>query len=68
MLQAGAAAYVSKDDGPEEVFRAMRAVHAGAVALSPDVAADIATRLLEESNRVETLETTSQRSATSSSP
>jgi signal transduction histidine kinase len=58
MLRAGAAAYVSKDDGPEEVFRAMRAVHAGPVALSPDVAADIATRLLEESNRVETLETT----------
>ena len=54
MLQAGAAAYVSKDDGAEEVFRAMRAVHAGPVALSPDVAADIATRLLEESNRVET--------------
>ena len=58
MLQAGAAAYVSKEDGPEEVFRAMRAVHAGPVALSPDVAADIATRLLDESNRVETLETT----------
>ena len=58
MLQAGAAAYVSKEDGPEEVFRAMRAVHAGPVALSADVAADIATRLLEESNRVETLETT----------
>ena len=58
MLQAGAAAYVSKEDGPEEVFRAMRAVHAGPVALSPGVAADIATRLLDESNRVETLETT----------
>ena len=58
MLQAGAAAYVSKQDGAEEVFRAMRAVHAGPVALSPDVAADIATRLLDESNRVETLETT----------
>ncbi len=42
MLQAGAAAYVSKDEGPDGVFRAMRAVHAGPVALSPRVAGDLA--------------------------
>ncbi|MGA9160427.1 MAG: ATP-binding protein [Actinomycetota bacterium] len=58
MLQAGAAAYVSKDEGPDAVFRAMRAVHAGPVALSPRVAGDIATRLLDEERRVATLETT----------
>ena len=58
MLQAGAAAYVSKDDGADGVFRAMRAVHAGPVALSPRVAGDLATRLLEETRQVATLETT----------
>ena len=58
MLQAGAAAYVSKDEGPHGVFRAMRAVHAGPVALSPRVACDIATRLLDEERQVATLETT----------
>jgi signal transduction histidine kinase len=58
MLRAGAAAFVSKDAGAEGVFRAMRAVHAGAVALSPDVAGEVATRLLDEASRVERLETT----------
>lgn len=58
MLEAGAAACVSKDEGPEGVFRAMRAVHAGPVALSPDIAADVANRMLEEASRVENLETT----------
>ena len=58
MLDAGAAACVSKDEGPEGVFRAMRAVHAGPVALSPDLAADVANRMLEEASRVESLETT----------
>jgi len=58
MLQAGAAAFVSRDDGAEGVFRAMRAVHAGPVALSPDVAGDVATRLLDQAGRVERLETT----------
>jgi two-component system sensor histidine kinase VicK len=58
MLQAGAAAFVSKDEGAEGVFRAMRGVHAGPVALGPDVAGDLATRLLEEASRVERLETT----------
>ena len=51
MLQAGAAAFVSKDEGAEGVFRAMRGVHAGPVALGPDVAGDLATRLLEEASR-----------------
>jgi DNA-binding NarL/FixJ family response regulator len=32
MLQAGAAAFVSKDEGAEGVLRALRAVHAGPVA------------------------------------
>ena len=58
MLQAGAAAYVSKDEGAEGVFRAMRAVHAGPVALSPRVAEEVASRLLEETERVTMLETT----------
>ena len=58
MLQAGAAAYVSRDEGADGVFRAMRAVHAGPVALSPRVAGDIATRLLDEERQVATLETT----------
>jgi signal transduction histidine kinase len=58
MLQAGAAACVSKDDGADGVFRAMRVVHAGPVALSPQVAGDIASRLLEETDRVTMLETT----------
>jgi signal transduction histidine kinase len=58
MLQAGAAAYVARDEGAEGVFRAMRAVHAGPVALSAGLASDLATRLLEEASRVETLETT----------
>ena len=58
MLQAGAAAYVSKDDGADGVFRAMRAVHAGPVALSPQVAGEVASRLLEETERVTMLETT----------
>ena len=58
MLEAGAAACVSKGEGPEGVFRAMRAVHAGPVALSPDIAADLANRMLEEASRVESLETT----------
>lgn len=58
MLQAGAAAFVSKDDGADGVFRAMRAVHAGPVALSPQVAGEVASRLLEETERVTMLETT----------
>jgi signal transduction histidine kinase len=58
MLQAGAAAFVSKDEGAEGVFRAMRAAHAGPVALGPDVAGDLATHVLDEASRVERLETT----------
>jgi signal transduction histidine kinase len=58
MLQAGAAAYVARGEGADGVFRAMRAVHAGPVVLGAGVASDIATRLLEEASRVETLETT----------
>jgi DNA-binding NarL/FixJ family response regulator len=66
MLQAGAAAFVSKDDGAEGVFLAMRAVHAGSVALSPDVAGDVATRLLDEASRSRGSRRRSPRSATSS--
>jgi signal transduction histidine kinase len=58
MLEAGAAAFVSREEGPDGVFRAMRAVHAGPVALSTDVAVGMAGHLLEEAGRVETLETT----------
>lgn len=58
MLQAGAAAYISREEGPEGVVKALPAVHAGRVALSTDVATDLAGRLVAEAARVETLETT----------
>src|SRR5262245_12008502 len=58
MLQAGASAFVYREEGPQGVFGAMRAVHAGPVALSAGVAGELAGHLLEESAHVETLETT----------
>jgi signal transduction histidine kinase len=56
MLQAGASAYVSKEEGPDGVFRAMRAVHAGPVALSRQVAGAVAEQLLHETKQVTDLE------------
>jgi signal transduction histidine kinase len=58
MLQAGASAYVLKSDGSDGVFRAMRAVHAGNVALSPRVASQVAERLTAESQQRAKAETT----------
>lgn len=55
-LSAGAAATISKAEGPDRVFQAMRVVHAGPVALSPNLATDIAGRFLEQARRVRTLE------------
>jgi signal transduction histidine kinase len=42
ILGAGAVAYVSKEDGPEAVLRAMRTVRVGSIALSPRAAAQLA--------------------------
>jgi signal transduction histidine kinase len=56
MLEAGAAAYVLKADGPDGVFRAMRAVHSGNVALSPRVASQVAERLTAEAHQRAQLE------------
>jgi signal transduction histidine kinase len=56
MLGAGAVAYVSKEDGPEAILRAMRTVRAGSIALSPRVAAQLAKRLEGESERTTDLE------------
>jgi len=58
MLEAGASAYVSKADGPDGVSRAIRAVQAGTVALSPRIASRIAERLVAESHRRAELEAT----------
>ncbi len=56
MLGAGAVAYVSKEDGPEAVLRAMRTVRVGSIALSPRVAAQLARQLEGESERTTDLE------------
>ena len=56
LLGAGAVAYVSKEDGPEAILRAMRTVRAGSIALSPRVAAQLAKRLEGESERTTDLE------------
>jgi len=56
LLGAGAVAYVSKEDGPEAILRAMRTVRAGSIALSPRVAAQLAERLEGESERTTDLE------------
>jgi signal transduction histidine kinase len=56
LLDAGAVAYVSKEDGPDAILRAMRAVRAGSIALSPRVAAQLARQLVGESERTTDLE------------
>jgi two-component system NarL family response regulator len=48
-LRAGAKAYLLKDVQPEELFRCIRAVHAGEAYLQPRVAAKLAQRMHEES-------------------
>jgi len=48
MLHAGASAYLLKEDGPEGVIRAMRAVLDGNVALSHRVGSQLAARLVGE--------------------
>lgn len=47
-LRAGAKAYLLKDVQPEELFRCIRAVHAGEAYLQPKVAAKLAQRVREE--------------------
>ena len=47
-LRAGAKAYLLKDVQPEELFRCIRAVHAGEAYLQPKVAAKLAQRMHEE--------------------
>lgn len=47
-LRAGAKAYLLKDVEPEELFRCIRAVHAGEAYLQPKVAAKLAQRMQEE--------------------
>jgi len=51
MLHAGAAAYLLKEDGPEAVLRAIRAVLDGNVALSHRVGSELAERLVNESTQ-----------------
>ncbi|MCI0634280.1 MAG: HAMP domain-containing histidine kinase [Actinobacteria bacterium] len=57
MLEAGASAFVGKSEGPDAVFRAMRTVNAGSVALGPAVARQVADGLRHEAGRVAELET-----------
>jgi two-component system NarL family response regulator len=47
-LRAGAKAYLLKDVQPEELYRCIRAVHAGHAYLQPRVAAKLAQRVREE--------------------
>lgn len=56
MLHAGASAYLLKEDGPESVLRAMRAVLDGNVALSHRVGSQIAARLVGEAAQRRDLE------------
>lgn len=56
MLGAGAVAYVLKQDGPDAVFRAMRTVRAGSIALSPRVAAQLAKQMVGDADRTADLE------------
>jgi signal transduction histidine kinase len=56
LLEAGAAAYVSKADGPDGVSRAIRAAQVGAISLSPRIASRIVERLTVESRRRAELE------------
>jgi signal transduction histidine kinase len=56
MLDAGASAYLLKEDGPEAVLRAIRAVLDGNVAISHRVGAQLADRLVSESTQRRDLE------------
>lgn len=47
-LRAGAKAYMLKDSEPEELFRCIRAVHAGEAYLPPNIAARLVHRVQEE--------------------
>jgi len=47
-LRAGAKAYLLKDVQPEELFRCIRAVHAGDAYLQPKLAAKLAQRVYDE--------------------
>jgi signal transduction histidine kinase len=51
MLQSGASAYLLKEDGPESVLRAIRAVIDGNVALSHRVGLRLGDRLVNESTQ-----------------
>jgi signal transduction histidine kinase len=56
MLHAGASAYLLKEDGPDAVLRAIRAVLDGNVALSHRVGSQMADRLVKESIQRQELE------------
>ncbi|HEY7754803.1 MAG TPA: HAMP domain-containing sensor histidine kinase [Actinomycetota bacterium] len=56
MLHAGASAYLLKEDGPDAVLRAIRAVLEGNVALSHRVGAQLSDRLVSESTQRRDLE------------
>jgi signal transduction histidine kinase len=51
MLHAGASAYLLKEDGPDAVLRAIRAVLDGNVALSHRIGSELAERLVSESTQ-----------------
>lgn len=46
-LRAGALGYVTKSSPPDQLVQAVRNVHAGRRFISPDIAAEVATALLE---------------------
>jgi len=50
VMQAGAAGYLSKAAGPEEVLKAIRVVHAGQRYLAPEIAQQMALSQLSPSN------------------
>jgi signal transduction histidine kinase len=56
MLDAGASGYLLKEDGPDAVLRAIRAVLDGNVAISHRVGAQLADRLVAESTQRRDLE------------
>jgi signal transduction histidine kinase len=56
MLDAGASGYLLKEDGPDAVLRAIRAVLEGNVTISHRVAAQLADRLVTESTQRRDLE------------
>jgi signal transduction histidine kinase len=56
MLHAGASAYLLKEDGPDAVLRAIRAVTDGNVALSHRVGSQLADRLVAEATQRRDLE------------